>query len=240
MRDISSMDMEERFQELLQDTIEHVKTGFRTHRSHKAEKGKHGETYALQEENRGYDPGIDDRIRSCRGCRLHEKRRNAVPGTGNTNADIVFIGEGPGEQEDIQGLPFVGKAGQLLTRMLAAIELSRDEVYITNVVKCRPPGNRAPLPDEVEACFPYLEQQIRMIEPCIIVCLGGPAIKTILHSNTGITKLRGQIHRFNEVPVIATYHPAAVLRFPERYKRDVWNDLKLLRELYRDMRPRSS
>lgn len=234
------MDMEERFQELLQDTIDYVKTGFRSHSSHKAEKGEQEEAYAPEEESRGYNSGIDERIRSCRACRLHEKRRNAVPGTGNTDADIVFIGEGPGEQEDIQGLPFVGKAGQLLTKMLAAIELGREEVYITNVVKCRPPGNRAPLPDEVEACFPYLEQQIRMIRPRIVVCLGGPAVKTILKSNTGITKLRGQIHRFNEVPVIATYHPAAVLRFPERYKRDVWNDLKLLRELYRDMRPPSS
>jgi uracil-DNA glycosylase family 4 len=234
------MDMEERFQELLQDTIDYVKTGFRSHSSHKAEKGEQEEAYAPEEESRGYNSGIDERIRSCRACRLYEKRRNAVPGTGNTDADIVFIGEGPGEQEDIQGLPFVGKAGQLLTKMLAAIELGREEVYITNVVKCRPPGNRAPLPDEVEACFPYLEQQIRMIEPRIIVCLGGPAVKTILKSNTGITILRGQVHRFNEVPVIATYHPAAVLRFPERYKRDVWNDLKLLRELYRDMRPPSS
>ncbi len=234
------MDTEERFQELLQDAIDYVKTGFRTHRPHKAEKGEQEKEHALQEESRGYDPGIDERIRSCRSCRLHEKRKNAVPGTGNTDADIVFIGEGPGEQEDIQGLPFVGKAGQLLTKMLAAIELKREEVYITNVVKCRPPGNRAPLPDEEEACFPYLEQQIRMIGPRIIVCLGAPAIKTILKSNLGITKLRGQIRRFNEVPVIATYHPAAVLRFPERYKRDVWNDLKLLRELYRDMRPSSS
>jgi DNA polymerase len=234
------MDTEERFQELLQDAIDYVKTGFRPHRSHKAEKGEQEEAYAPEEESRGYNSGIDERIRSCRACRLYEKRRNAVPGMGNTDADIVFIGEGPGEQEDIQGLPFVGKAGQLLTKMLAAIELGREEVYITNVVKCRPPGNRAPLPDEVEACFPYLEQQIRMIEPRIIVCLGGPAVKTILKSNTGITILRGQVHRFNEVPVIATYHPAAVLRFPERYKRDVWNDLKLLRELYRDMRPPSS
>jgi DNA polymerase len=234
------MDTEERFQELLQDAIDYVKTGFCAYKSRKTEKGEQEEEYAPEGESRGYDSSIDERIRSCRACKLHEKRRNAVPGTGNTDADIVFIGEGPGEQEDIQGLPFVGKAGQLLTKMLAAIELRREEVYITNVVKCRPPGNRAPLPNEVEACFPYLEQQIRMIGPRIIVCLGGPAIKTILKSNLGITKMRGQIHRFNEVPVIATYHPAAVLRFPERYKRDVWNDLKLLRELYQDVRPSSS
>jgi DNA polymerase len=184
----------------------------------------------------GYDDDLDRQIRSCSLCRLHETRRNAVPGTGNTNADVIFIGEGPGEQEDIQGLPFVGRAGQLLTKMLSAIGLSREEVYITNVVKCRPPGNRAPLPDEVESCFPYLQRQIRMIDPCIIMCLGGPASKTMLKTDTGIGKLRGQIYSFNDIPVIATYHPAAVLRFPERYKRDVWNDLKLLRDLYRDMR----
>ena len=167
--------------------------------------------------------------------RLSKKRQNIVFGEGNEKARLVFVGEGPGYEEDAVGRPFVGKAGQLLTKIIAAIGMAREEVYITNVVKCRPPGNRAPLPDEVEACFPYLEQQIRMIGPRIIMCLGGPAVKTILKSNTWITKLRGQIHHFNEVPVIATYHPAAVLRFPERYKRDVWNDLKLLRDLYRDI-----
>ena len=233
------MDTEERFQELIQDTIDYVKTGFRANRPHTTQRAEQKEQ-VLHEESREYNHGLDEKIRSCRACRLHEKRKNAVPGTGNTDADIVFIGEGPGEQEDMQGLPFVGKAGQLLTKMLAAIELSREEVYITNVVKCRPPGNRAPLPDEVETCFPYLEQQIRMIEPSIIMCLGGPATKTILKSDTGITKLRGRIYRFNEIPVIATYHPAAVLRFPERYRLDVWNDLKLLRDLYRDMRSSSS
>jgi len=232
------MDIEERFQELIQDTIDYVKTGFRSQRPHSAQRAEQKEQ-PRQAHSRGYDHSLDEKIQSCRACRLHEKRRNAVPGAGNTDADIVFIGEGPGEQEDIQGLPFVGKAGQLLTKMLAAIELSREEVYITNVVKCRPPGNREPLPEEVETCFPYLEQQIRMIAPSIIMCLGGPATKTILKSDTGITKLRGQIYRFNEIPVIATYHPSAVLRFPERYKRDVWNDLKLLRNLLQDMRSSS-
>ena len=232
------MDVEEHFQELVQEAIDYVQTGFHTQRPHES-----GESEKVVQQpggrHQGYDSGLDEQIRSCRLCRLHEKRRNAVPGAGNTDAAVMFIGEGPGEQEDIQGLPFVGKAGQLLTRMLAAIELTREEVYITNVVKCRPPGNRAPLPDEVETCFPYLKQQIHMIGPSIIMCLGGPASKTLLHTDTGITKLRGKLYSFNEIPVIATYHPAAVLRFPERYKRDVWNDLKLLRDLYRDMRSSS-
>jgi DNA polymerase len=124
----------------------------------------------------------------------------------------------------------------LLTRMLAAIELTREGVYITNIVKCRPPGNRNPQPDEVDSCYPYLARQIAMIEPLIIVCLGGPAAKTIIKSELGITKLRGTFHRYGVIPVLATYHPAAVLRFPEKYKRDVWNDLKLLRDFYGDLR----
>ena len=185
------MDVEEHFQELVQEAIDYVQTGFHTQRPHES-----GESEKVVQQpggrHQGYDSGLDEQIRSCRLCRLHEKRRNAVPGAGNTDAAVMFIGEGPGEQEDIQGLPFVGKAGQLLTRMLAAIELTREEVYITNVVKCRPPGNRAPLPDEVETCFPYLKQQIHMIGPSIIMCLGGPASKTLLHTDTGITKLRGK------------------------------------------------
>ena len=233
------MDVEEVFKEILQDSIDYIQTGFTSRSYRPARDHEQDGTGAEQTAGhmpQGYDGEVDRQIRSCSLCRLHETRRNAVPGTGNTSADVVFIGEGPGEQEDIQGLPFVGRAGQLLTKMLAAIGLSREEVYITNVVKCRPPGNRAPLPDEVETCFPYLQRQIRMIDPSIIMCLGGPASKTMLKTDTGITKLRGQIYSFNDIPVIATYHPAAVLRFPERYKRDVWNDLKLLRDLYRDIR----
>ena len=233
------MDVEDVFKEILQDSIDYIQTGFTSH-SYRPAQGHTQEGTGVEQTAgqmpQGYDDEVDRQIRSCSLCRLHETRRNAVPGTGNTSADVVFIGEGPGEQEDIQGLPFVGRAGQLLTKMLAAIGLSREEVYITNVVKCRPPGNRAPLPDEVETCFPYLQSQIRMIDPSIIMCLGGPASKTMLKTDTGITKLRGQIYSFNDIPVIATYHPAAVLRFPERYKRDVWNDLKLLRDLYRDIR----
>jgi DNA polymerase len=148
----------------------------------------------------------------------------------------MFIGEGPGEMEDIEGEPFVGKAGQLLTKMLSAIRLKREEVYITNVVKCRPPGNRTPLPEEVGVCFPYLERQIELISPLIICCLGGPAANALLGSDSGISKLRGTIHLYRDIPVIPTYHPAAVLRFPDKYKRQVWNDLKMLRDYYRDIK----
>jgi uracil-DNA glycosylase len=171
----------------------------------------------------------------CTKCPLHKGRLNAVPGKGSIEADIVFIGEGPGEMEDIKGEPFVGRAGQLLTKMLAAIELTRDEVYITNIVKCRPPQNRAPLPEESSACFPYLEKQLELIDPKIICCLGGPSAQLILSTNQGITKLRGTVHRYRGTPVVPTYHPAAVLRFPDKYKRDVWNDLKMLRDFARDL-----
>lgn len=179
---------------------------------------------------------IEEEIYSCTKCRLNSGRKKAVPGEGNVIADIMFIGEGPGVQEDQQGRPFVGRAGQLLTKMLAAIQLRREEVYITNIVKCRPPENRAPLPDEVAACLPYLERQIEVVRPLIIVCLGGPAAQALVKTNLGITKLRGTFQHYDNIPVLPTYHPAAVLRFPERYKRDVWNDLKLLRDFYKDIR----
>jgi DNA polymerase len=228
------VDAEISFRELLDDTLSYLKTGFkdsdsvlRNLRTNHVERGT-GKS--------NYDSGFDEQIGRCTKCRLHLRRKNAVPGEGNKVADIMFIGEGPGEQEDIQGRPFVGRAGELLTRMLAAIGLTREGVYITNIVKCRPPGNRNPQPDEVDSCYPYLARQIAMIEPLIIVCLGGPAVKTIIKSELGITKLRGTFHRYGVIPVLATYHPAAVLRFPEKYKRDVWNDLKLLRDFYGDLR----
>jgi DNA polymerase len=248
------MKLEERLIALVDDTLAFMKTGFMNtgsmntkdmksgtmHSEYRDAKsgavGLEGSAVPKDGESIPYDREIDETIRRCTRCRLHETRRNAVPGTGNTTADILIVGEGPGAQEDAQGLPFVGKAGQLLTKMLAAIDLKRENLYITNIVKCRPPGNRNPLPDEVDACFPYLERQIAMIHPRVIVCLGGPAAKTLLRSELGITRLRGQFHRYVDIPVLATYHPAAVLRFPEKYKRDAWNDLKLLRDFYEDMR----
>ena len=122
-----------------------------------------------------------------------------------------------------------------MTKMLSAIQLSRNEVYITNIVKCRPPSNRNPLPDEVAACYPFLKRQIEIIDPRIILCLGSPAARTLLDTEAGVTRLRGEFHHYQNIPVLPTYHPAAVLRFPEKYKRPVWNDLKLLRDYYREI-----
>jgi uracil-DNA glycosylase family 4 len=215
---------------LVQESIDFIKTGFSSGSRQAGDRLTKEELMA----------NLVDEVLSCTRCILSERRRNAVPGEGNIDADIVFIGEGPGEMEDIKGRPFVGKAGQLLTKMLAAINLRREEVYITNIVKCRPPDNRTPFPEEVRSCMPYLQRQISYIDPSIICCLGSPAINTILGSQSGISKLRGTLHRYRgpngEIPVIATYHPAAVLRFPEKYKRPVWNDLKLLRDYYSDIR----
>jgi uracil-DNA glycosylase family 4 len=205
--------------EIAGDTLDFLKTGFKTARA-----------------KRGLIDAVVEQVLSCTKCPLHKGRRNAVPGKGNIDAAIVFIGEGPGEMEDIKGEPFVGRAGQLLTKMLAGIDLTREEVYITNIVKCRPPDNRAPLPEESGACFPYLERQLELIDPKVICCLGGPAAQVVLRTSQGITKLRGTFHRYKDIPVIPTYHPAAVLRFPDKYRRDVWNDLKMLRDYLRDLK----
>jgi DNA polymerase len=192
---------------------------------------------AVHSELAGFSlPQLHEQILGCTRCRLSSGRNLAVPGEGDHKADILLIGEGPGAEEDRQGKPFVGRAGQLLTKMLAAIQLTREEVFITNIVKCRPPRNRNPLPDEAQACFPYLKRQIELIAPRIIMCLGGPAAQRITGSELGITRLRGSFHTFMDYPVLATYHPAAVLRFPDKYKRPVWNDLKMLRDFYRDVR----
>ncbi len=233
---MKSLDIQREFNRLVDITIDYFKTGY-----YESEKtGQKIEEHAQQEKTPPIKDArvnsLSEEIRRCTRCSLHVRRKNAVPGKGSANADIMFIGEGPGELEDIKGEPFVGKAGQLLTRMLTAISLTREEVYITNIVKCRPPNNRAPLPEEVDACFPYLERQIELISPLILCCLGGPAANALLASDLGISKLRGTIHQYRDYPVIPTYHPAAVLRFPEKYKRHVWNDLKMLRDYYHDLR----
>ncbi|MEN8209302.1 MAG: uracil-DNA glycosylase [Candidatus Fermentibacteria bacterium] len=170
------------------------------------------------------------RVGDCRGCILCEERNTIVMGAGNPSAGILFIGEGPGANEDIQGEPFVGRAGKLLDRILAAIDLDRDSVYIANIVKCRPPGNRTPSKDEVAACWWILEEQIRIMRPGVIVSLGAPASRTMTGSNEGIGKLRGAVHRYGDIPVIPTYHPAALLR-TDALKRPVWEDMKALRKL---------
>ncbi len=230
------MDIKKEYYRLIEDTIDYLKTGFSSR-----ERGPSFDTFVgdAKSKKEGMNK-LNKDIKRCTECELHRSRKNAVPGEGNIDADIIFIGEGPGEVEDNKGRPFVGKAGQLLTRMLTAINLKREEVYITNIVKCRPPNNRTPLPEEVETCILYLKRQIELINPLIICCLGGPAVKALTGSNLGISKLRGTFHRYpgtdGGIPLIATYHPAAVLRFPERYKRAVWNDLKMLRDFYKDIK----
>ncbi|MGD9302529.1 MAG: uracil-DNA glycosylase [Desulfobacterales bacterium] len=168
----------------------------------------------------------------CQRCRLAHKRNRIVFGAGHPQAKLVFVGEGPGFEEDQQGLPFVGPAGQLLTRIIEAIQLSREQVYICNVIKCRPPGNRNPTPDEIKACFSFLERQLAAIKPDFIVALGTFAAQTLLGTNTPISKLRKRFHEYNGIKVLPTYHPAYLLRNPDK-KRQVWEDMKMLMKEYR-------
>jgi DNA polymerase len=166
----------------------------------------------------------------CTRCRLHERRTNIVFGVGSPHARLMFVGEGPGADEDAKGEPFVGRAGQKLNEMITSIGLQRAEVYIANVVKCRPPENREPLPDEVATCSPYLLAQIRAIRPRVIVALGSPAARTLLGSKLGITKIRGTWFEFEGIPVMPTFHPAYLLRaYTEENRRAVWSDLKAAR-----------
>ncbi|MDF1545346.1 MAG: uracil-DNA glycosylase [bacterium] len=174
-------------------------------------------------------------ICDCQKCSLGASRNKFVYGVGNTQADLMFIGEAPGADEDRIGEPFVGRAGQLLDRILAAIELSRQEVYIANILKCRPPGNRDPQPDEMELCFGYLHEQVRLIKPKLICALGRIAAQALLKTTTPLGKLRSRWHEFSGVPTLVTYHPAALLRFAS-YKRDTWEDMKLLKARYESMK----
>jgi DNA polymerase len=164
----------------------------------------------------------------CNRCGLCERRKTIVFGSGNPNADLMFIGEGPGEQEDIQGLPFVGRAGELLTSMIEkGIEVARSQVYICNIVKCRPPGNRNPLPDEVAACRPFLDGQIEAVKPKVIVSLGKPAAELLLRREVAITRIRGTWHEYRGIPLMPTLHPAFILRrYTPENRRLVWEDLK--------------
>jgi DNA polymerase len=164
-------------------------------------------------------------LAGCTRCKLHRKRTNIVFGVGNPHADLVFVGEGPGHDEDLQGIPFVGRAGQLLTQMINAMGLSREEVYIANVVKCRPPENRTPEKDEIATCMPFLLRQLTEVNPKVIVCLGSVAAQALLNTNKGISHFRGQWFDFRGAKLMATYHPAYLLRNPPA-KPDVWADLK--------------
>ncbi len=170
-------------------------------------------------------------IASCRRCSLSEGRHCSVPGQGPVDPEVMVVGEAPGSQEDQQGLPFVGAAGQYLDKWLAAIQLDRrSNVFIGNIIKCRPPNNRDPLPAEQDACLPYLKAQTALLKPKSILCVGRIAAQIMLGSSDGIGRLRGTIHDYSGIPLVATYHPSGVLRNPE-YRRPVWDDLRLLRTL---------
>jgi DNA polymerase len=167
----------------------------------------------------------------CRRCKLCRNRTHIVFGAGDPQARLMFIGEGPGHEEDRKGEPFVGAAGQLLNRIIEAIRLKRTEVYIANVVKCRPPGNRLPEPDEIATCSPFLRRQIRAIRPLFICTLGSCAAQTLLNTQEAVSRLRGRFFDYEDIRVLPTYHPAYLLRNPEK-KREVWEDMKLLMKEY--------
>jgi len=173
---------------------------------------------------------IAETVRSCTRCPLYATATNAVPGEGDPNADLVCVGEAPGASEDETGRPFVGESGKLLTKILEAIKLSREEVFICNVLKHRPPGNRNPLPGEVEACSPYLIRQLEIVRPKVIVTFGTFAAQTLLNTKSSLSQLRGLVHRYYGTPLIVTYHPAALLRNPA-WKRPTWNDVQLARRV---------
>lgn len=175
---------------------------------------------------------IREDIGDCTRCVLHTLgRRQVVFGVGNPNAELMFVGEAPGADEDIKGEPFVGAAGQLLTRIIEAIQLRREDVYIANVIKCRPPGNRNPAPVEVETCRPFLLRQIAAIRPRVIVCLGTFAAHTLLGSDAPISRLRGRVHDWRDgIRLVPTFHPAYLLRSPDK-KREVWEDMKIVRAI---------
>jgi DNA polymerase len=171
---------------------------------------------------------LESKINNCTKCSLGNTRTKFVFGTGNPKADIMFIGEAPGADEDMQGLPFVGRAGQLLTKLLKEVNIERKEVYICNILKCRPPNNRKPLPSEIEMCLPYLIKQIEIVNPKVIVALGATAIEGLLNIKRKMSELRGKVLYFNKIPVVVTYHPAALLRNPN-WINDFLEDLKMLK-----------
>lgn len=173
---------------------------------------------------------VTDAIAACRACGLVLTATRPVPGVGNPTADVMVVGEAPGEKEDLSGEPFVGPAGDLLNKILGAIQLSRDSVYICNVLKHRPPGNRNPMPDEVRACAPFLQRQIDLVQPKMILAFGTFAAQSLLGTKLGIGKLRQQLHWYQGIPLVATYHPAALLR-NEAWKRPTWEDIKLARRI---------
>jgi DNA polymerase len=179
------------------------------------------------------------KIKDCQKCQLHKSRTNFVFGVGSSKAEIMFIGEAPGRDEDLQGEPFVGRAGQLLNKILAAIKFKREEVYIANILKCRPPENRDPLPEEIEKCEHYLIEQIKLIQPKLICALGRISAQALLKTNTPLNRLRGEFHDYQGIKFLVTYHPAALLRYPQ-FKKDTWEDVQFLRSEYDKMKKADS
>jgi len=177
---------------------------------------------------------LHDAICQCQKCPLGSTRTNFVFGVGNLKAEIIVIGEAPGADEDAKGEPFVGRAGQLLNKMLLAIGLPREEVYICNILKCRPPNNRDPLASEVEQCEPYLHHQIKLLQPKMMLALGRIAAQTLLRSTDSLTKMRASVHEYQGVPLMVTYHPAALLR-NQSWKKPTWEDLQKFRIMYNQL-----
>ncbi|MDP8236161.1 MAG: uracil-DNA glycosylase [Candidatus Erginobacter occultus] len=178
-----------------------------------------------------------EELRVCRKCPLSGTRNHTVPGEGGNRQQVLFIGEGPGRDEDLSGRPFVGRSGKLLDKILAAVSLGREDIYITNIVKCRPPGNRDPEPAEVIACRPFLETQIKLLRPRLIVTLGLPAARTLLESTDSLGRLRGRFHDYQGIPLLPTYHPAYILRsYTVENRKKAWEDIKMVRDFLAGLR----
>jgi len=173
---------------------------------------------------------IAARVAECTRCGLAQSRKRTVPGEGNPNAQLMLVGEGPGATEDETGRPFVGAAGELLTQILGSIGIPRESVFIANVVKCRPPQNRKPLPDEAAACLPYLRRQVQLVRPKVLLALGATAAEGLLGVRKSLGELRGAVHTFGGIPLVVTYHPAALLRNPN-WKKPTWDDVRIARQL---------
>jgi len=211
---------------IIEETVEVIRD-LREYLNVLTETGVEGMPFSNIDDRENMLKRLRETIGDCRRCKLWKGRKNIVFGSGNPHAKLMFIGEGPGEEEDLQGLPFVGRAGELLTRMIEAMGLRRDDVYIANIVKCRPPKNRAPEEDEIQSCHPFLSEQIRIVDPEVICTLGATATQTILKTKSKISKLRGEIYQWDNRKVVPTFHPSYLLRNPGD-KRLAWNDLKLI------------
>ena len=217
----------------LPEILESLKTQFEYRKScgikyfQKPEEQKSG----LSEDNQSLLDKVVEDMGDCKRCKLHSMRKNIVFGVGNSNARLMFVGEAPGAEEDEQGMPFVGKAGQLLTKIIEAINLKRSDVYIANIIKCRPPSNRNPDEDEITTCISFLKKQIEIIAPEIVCTLGNIATRSLLDTDMGITKLRGRFHERSGLKIMPTYHPSYLLKNQSK-KRETWEDMKKVKKEY--------